>query len=97
MPATKNRQFAKVLRQPTTTSAGRLVISTPDKCAEYVFDRPAPEVVTLSEYRGIGVRMPVYVVYVTEGQSKCDCKGFRFHGHCKHVKAMKALVGAGRI
>lgn len=31
------------------------------------------------------------------GRSLCECKGFHFAGHCRHLAALTALVDAGQV
>ena len=40
-----------------------------------------------------GDELAVYhVLFESEQDHSCDCKGFVRHGHCKHVDACKALL-----
>lgn len=39
----------------------------------------------------------LYRVLGLKGKASCNCKGFRFHGHCKHCESMQALDAAGRL
>jgi hypothetical protein len=35
--------------------------------------------------------------YHVNTDGHCDCKGHTYHGHCKHVDGLAALVKAGRL
>lgn len=39
----------------------------------------------------------VYEVRLNGEQSSCQCKGFTYTGHCKHVTGLAALVAAGQL
>ncbi len=42
----------------------------------------------------------LYIVRRVNGQITCDCPGNVHHGHCKHVKAVAAMLpaaGAGPV
>jgi hypothetical protein len=38
-----------------------------------------------------------YDVLLNGPQSSCTCKGNNYHGHCKHVEALTALVKCGAL
>ncbi len=38
-----------------------------------------------------------YDVLLHGRESSCTCKGNSYHGHCKHVEALQALIAAGKI
>jgi hypothetical protein len=38
-----------------------------------------------------------YSVLVAGRESTCRCRGFCYHGHCRHVSALSALVARGDI
>src|SRR4051794_38799657 len=38
-----------------------------------------------------------YSVLLDGNDSRCDCKGFDSHGHCKHVESLLALQQRGRL
>lgn len=42
-------------------------------------------------------RYGVFIAYCGDASDLCECKGHSAHGHCKHVDALKALIGAGHI
>lgn len=39
----------------------------------------------------------VYNVLLDGHDSSCDCPGFTYTGHCKHLDTIRELVAAGRL
>jgi len=37
------------------------------------------------------------VLLENEQDSSCSCPGHTYHGHCKHVEALRALLAAGKL
>src|SRR6185312_6806627 len=38
-----------------------------------------------------------YDVLMNGRDSSCTCKGNTYHGHCKHVESLTALLNAGKL
>jgi SWIM zinc finger len=39
----------------------------------------------------------LYHVHISDDDPSCECRGFLYHGYCKHVTGLLALIQAGKL
>jgi hypothetical protein len=47
--------------------------------------------------RKVGAEAGYDVLVAHQGYDECGCAGFCYHGRCKHVGMVKALIRAGKL
>lgn len=92
MPAAFQRTV-RLLRPPTPPAPGVLAIVSPRETQFYVFQEIPCDIGGrgFSLHR-LGLGALYHLRIGRPDESSCECMGFLAHGHCKHVRALSALI-----